>query len=77
MRPSQSVGISVTPALSRTSLFAHIQLVEWMFTGAAIQWPSYLENFCRAAGMTASQFSLVATSSRLPTTPSSPQSWMS
>ena len=58
----------------RDALLIQIQLVEWTLTGAATQLPSYLENFCSAAGMTSSQPSLAATSSRLPSTPCSAQS---
>src|SRR5512145_1428369 len=74
---SQLFGSLATPALSSTALLAHTQLVEWTLTGEAIHLPLYLENFCKAAGTTLSQFSLAATSFRSATTPCLPQSRMS
>ena len=73
---SQFCG-SLPPALSRAALLIHTQLVEWIFTGAAIQWPSYLAKSCKAVGMTFSQPSLPAISSRLPSAPCSAQSRIS
>src|SRR6185312_4533643 len=73
---SQLVGCAM-PSLSNTALLAQIQLVEWTLTGAAIQLPSYFENFCSAAGTTASHFSCAARSFRSPSTPCWAQSRMS
>src|SRR5882672_11555325 len=77
MNSSNDVGGLLMPDFSKTSLFAHTQLVEWTLTGAAIQLPPYLENFCSAAGTVLSHPSLLATSFKFATTPCLPQSRMS
>ena len=43
---------AAVPAASSAALLIQTQLVEWTLTGAAIQWPSYFENFCSAVGTT-------------------------
>src|SRR5437016_13855536 len=73
---SQFVG-ALPPAASRAALLIQIQLVEWTLTGAAIHLPSYLENFCSAAGTTLSQPSFVATPLTSARTPCFAQSVMS
>ena len=57
---------------SKIFLFAQIQLVRWMFTGAATHWPlAFFENLASGAGTTLSQPSLLATLERSPSRPSS------